>query len=155
MQAHYSGMMEFKDDTQNDHCRRFNEKYNYNLLDVLQTARLGGSSPTKGGNNNLETQGNASRGCGKRDRGLETPALPANRPMMTPATAVGNRKEKCFVVHCCFHFSQSVCVFDGPLSKFKSHNVNYHDSPTMFPFLLSKNGSYGDTIDEGAPWWPP
>jgi hypothetical protein len=25
----------------------------------------------------------------------------------------------------------------------------------MFPFLLSKNGSYGDTIDEGAPWWPP
>ena len=82
LQAHYSGMMKIPKMTREMTIADFNQKYNCNLLEVLQSARSNNA-----GAGVAKAMPVAS--CGKRERGLQTPApYRGNRPMMTPTTAV-------------------------------------------------------------------
>ena len=79
LQAHYSGLMKIPKMTREMTIADFNQKYNCNLLEVLQSVR----------NNAAVGLAKPVASCGKRERGLQTPApYRGNRPMMTPNTAV-------------------------------------------------------------------
>ena len=76
-QAHCSGMMKIPKGIREMSIKDFNAKYNCNLLEMLQTAKINAT-------------GQAARDfpapvCGKRDR-FETPAPHRGRPMQTPGT---------------------------------------------------------------------
>ena len=83
-QAHCRGMMKIPKSTRDMSIREFNQKYNCDLLDLLQNVRANAFE---------NTAEDAAKNvpvamCGKRDR-LETPIpFRGNRPMQTPATIV-------------------------------------------------------------------
>ena len=87
LQAFSSGMMKISNMTREMTIADFNQKYNCNLLDVLQSVRQNHtmeSSAMVGATTSVP-----AASCGKRERGLQTPApYRGNRPMMTPTTAM-------------------------------------------------------------------
>jgi len=87
LQAYASALMKIPKTIRQLSVAEFNDKYKCNMLDILKTARSSTAITDKAPP--AKTTAMTAAACGKRERGLETPAPYRNsRPMTTPTTAV-------------------------------------------------------------------